>query len=311
MIHSFQIAMEVIVIVFVVTFFYRMIRIQYALLKVSKKTEEEKESIINKAIESAGFIFDEKNDCFYAAKNSWQRETGYCKLYDEGAISFGMIIDCEPIYFTYDDKQYLIEFWKGQYGMAVGAEIGVYIAEEKPINIPGIFKGPFFQSVPDSENLYMYFSLLKDHKEICRRNDKHWWLTVFKLGDFCNPEQLIMDIEIMFPNQSMSYAFYEGLRMAGYARNEIKFFQNVVTFTFDKPKTKQPSRGYLIGNIVQRRNRRNCSKYNKVTKRFTRTVDKITYIRYRLPRLYKLLIHMGKTKKMFDKFKDINKFRNQ
>lgn len=311
MISLFQIALGVIAIFLVENIVYRIIRIQYAKAQVRNLTDEEKESAINKAIEAAGFAFDEKNDYFYSGKNPWQRETGYCKLYDEGAISFSMVIDCEPIYFTYNDRRYLIEIWKGQYGMTTGAEIGVYFTDEDDIYIPGLFRGPFFHSVSDEECLYMYYSLKKDGKEICRRTDKHWWLTVFKLGEFSNPNQLTMNVEIMFPNQTMSFAFYEGLRRAGYSRNELAFAQNVVSFTFAKPKTKQPNTGSFLERYVQRRNRKNCAKYNKITKKYTRTVDKITYIRYRMPHLYRVLIRIGKTKKLFNKFNELKEFRKK
>ena len=40
----------------------------------------------------------------------------------------GMIIDCEPVRFYYGGKKWLIELWKGQYGMTTGCEIGVYTA---------------------------------------------------------------------------------------------------------------------------------------------------------------------------------------
>ena len=39
-----------------------------------------------------------------------------------------MIIDAYPVYFDYQDKTWMIEFWRGQYGINTGAEIGVYHA---------------------------------------------------------------------------------------------------------------------------------------------------------------------------------------
>lgn len=39
----------------------------------------------------------------------FQRDLGYCKLYDDSAATMDMIIGCEPIYFTYGGKDWLIE----------------------------------------------------------------------------------------------------------------------------------------------------------------------------------------------------------
>ena len=78
----------------------------------------------------AGFQLDHSQNIFYSKITAWQRRFGYCRLYDEAAAPLGMIIDCEPIYFTYDGRQWLIEFWKGQYGMTTGAEMGVYYTQE-------------------------------------------------------------------------------------------------------------------------------------------------------------------------------------
>jgi len=45
-------------------------------------------------------------------------------LYDEAAAPLGMIVDCEPIHFEYKGKRWLIQFWKGQYDLPTGAEVG-------------------------------------------------------------------------------------------------------------------------------------------------------------------------------------------
>ena len=68
---------------------------------------------VDKAIGAAGYSYDMKQDMFYSRMDAWQREMGYCRLYDEVAAPCGMIIDCEPINFEYDGKKWLIEFWKG------------------------------------------------------------------------------------------------------------------------------------------------------------------------------------------------------
>ena len=50
----------------------------------------------------------------------------YAYGYDAAALAMNAIIDCEPIFFDYAGKTWLIELWKGQYGLETGCEIGVY-----------------------------------------------------------------------------------------------------------------------------------------------------------------------------------------
>src|SRR5690348_3361555 len=69
-------------------------------------------------------------DFIYSRQDAWQRGVGYSWAYDKAAPLSRMILDCEPLYFTYDGKQWLIELWKGQYVIECGGEIGVYNRED-------------------------------------------------------------------------------------------------------------------------------------------------------------------------------------
>ena len=60
---------------------------------------------LDKAIEIAGYSYDQRQDIFYSTMDPWQRDIGYCRLYDELAAPMGMIIDCEPIHFEYLGKR--------------------------------------------------------------------------------------------------------------------------------------------------------------------------------------------------------------
>ena len=65
----------------------------------------------NEFLKPYGYIYDPHRDIFYTHINAWQRDMGYTRLYDEAAAPTSMIIDCEPIYFEYNNKRWLIEFW--------------------------------------------------------------------------------------------------------------------------------------------------------------------------------------------------------
>lgn len=76
------------------------VRTLIALLVGKKKKDDDtsnNEDDIYKAIEAAGYSYDPKQDIFYSNMDAWQRNMGYCRLYDEAAAPMGMIIDCEPI----------------------------------------------------------------------------------------------------------------------------------------------------------------------------------------------------------------------
>ncbi len=128
---------------------------------------------LDKVIATAGYSYDPK-EIFYSNMDAWQRKLGYCRLYDEAAASLGMIIDCEPIYFTYGGKRWLIEFWKGQYDLTTGCEIGVYTTEGFDLDIPSVFKGPFYHAASNEELLQMSLSLKKNGETLLTRVDKHW-----------------------------------------------------------------------------------------------------------------------------------------
>ena len=119
---------------------------------------------IDKGIELAGYGYDSVQDIFYSNTNAWQRNIGYSRLYDEGSAPFGMILDCEPIYFRYGGKIWLIELWKGQYDLNTGCEVGVYTREESNINIPEIYKYMFYNCASNEDRLTMSFSLYKNKK---------------------------------------------------------------------------------------------------------------------------------------------------
>ena len=106
---------------------YRSLCRRKAKCQVKAQSDKKKLQEINHVLAPFGFAYDPSKDIFYSLENAWQKEFGYGKLYDDLAPLMNMAIDCEPIYFDYDGKKWLIEFWKGQYGITTGAEIGLYV----------------------------------------------------------------------------------------------------------------------------------------------------------------------------------------
>ncbi len=261
------------------------------------------------AIDNAGYTYDPDQDIFYSKMDPWQRKMGYCRLYDEASAPFSMIIDCEPIYFEYGGKRWLIEFWKGQYGMTSGGEIGVYTTEEPDLNIPGFFNGTFYKCASNAELLYMSYSLVKDDKILFTRKDKHWWLTGFKLGEFSEPSELTMYLTIGLKDIAMRNAFVGGLKRAGYSDSEILIDRNIVGLVFGETHTSQPfTRISETDWLTQRKNKLLCDKYQEITGPYDNFTDKMNAIREQAPEIYDAILNMGKNKLLFEVYETIKNY---
>lgn len=301
----------IIIIIFVLLLYRWIIQRKEAIDNVLKRTDEEKIKDINDALDIYGFIYDKNNDIICSNMYPWQREVGYCKLYDDTAPFINMIIDSEPIYFEYDNRRWLIEIWKGQYGMTTGGEIGIYVSEMDDIDIPGIFSGTFFKAVSDEELLNMSFNLKMNGEDLFQRHDYHWWLTGFDVGVFSSPNNLSMEVMLSFPNSNMKNAFLNGLKRAGYKEDEIEIINNRIYFNFDKPKSTQSySRYKLITPFIQFMNKIYCEIYNLITKDFVRTIDKIDFLRLYYPNLFKLIAGKNRMKKLQKYYKSISSYIN-
>jgi hypothetical protein len=207
------------------------------------------------AVVAAGFSYDPQQDIIFSRMDALQRQFGYAYGYDDSIFLINAVIDCEPIFFAFAGKTWMIELWKGQYGLMTGCEIGVY--NRSPNNSPPYdlldrFLGKrehdptpshnmFFDCASNRELLEMSFTLKRSGQKLFSRGpEKHWWLTGFKWGELSNPDDLSMDIEIKFPDNEMMELFKKALIGLGYGYNALG--SGAVRFTFDRPKTFQPRR---------------------------------------------------------------------
>ncbi len=264
---------------------------------------------LNNDLEPFGFAYYPKQDLFYSIMYGWQRDCGYCELYDEGAPTLSMIIDCEPIRFEYEGKKWLIEFWKGQYGMTTGCEIGIYTTDGPSLNIPGFFDGTFYYSASIDNFLPLAYELRKNGSLLFTRSELHWWLTGFKLGEFSDPSELEMSVEITLKDMDMCNEFINGMLDAGYSSNDITVLDTTVRFIFDKPHSPQPiTRTQLLEYFMQTNNQRNCDAYELATRHCKNTLDKIEFVKHQAPRMYRKILNIGNTKELFSSYKTIQKF---
>lgn len=191
-------------------------------------------------VELSGFAYDPEQNIYYALHNAWQRNFGYCGLYDEAAPRFNQILNCEPIRFKYKRKNWLIELWKGQYGISTGGEIGVYYTKRPFCNSARALEKTVYKCVKDKDMLDMELELKKDGVTLFRQKQTHWWLSGFRMGEFSHPEELELTAAITFPDEEMRNAFLEAIEQLGYSSDNYSIEEKTVTLTYNNPYSPQP-----------------------------------------------------------------------
>lgn len=266
------------------------------------------EKLFNRYIAFTGFQYDRTQDIFYSSIKAWQRKFGYCRLYDEASILSGMIVDSEPVEFSYNGKRWLIDFWKGQYDLATGFEIGVYNTDKDDLIIPDFYQGTFYGSIEDEEMLHISCTLYKNGKVQFKREDTTWWLTGFKVGEFSNPSELEMLVSIDFKDAAMRDAFVTALQNLRYTRYELFIRENTVGFMYSRPHSKQPlTRTKEIESVTQWKNKLLCDVYNELTKGLT-TLKKLRMIRRNSTGLALRVNELGKSQKMSEIYQSLKPY---
>ncbi len=241
---------------------------------------------INTVLASTGFFYSKIDDVFYSRKDAWQRDYGYCHLYDETLPLVGMIVDCEPITFDYDNKHWVIELRKGQYGMATGGEIGIYNTTNESIKAPG-FHGIFYDSISNEECIPFEFKLKRNKKVLIHKRSTNWWLAGLKFAEFSNTTSLSLDAKFVFPNKKIRDAFVSGLLNVGYTTREFFVFFHQVNVHFTKPHILQPaSRTRVQEFIIQQCNQKTCDTYQNLTSSYDNTLDKLDFLTNSSPELF-------------------------
>ena len=286
----------IIIFVLIVLSFLFCFRRKCIIKKIRCMSPIDKMNRLNRLTGPFGFQYILSQDMFTSCLTAWQREYGYCGLYDKSAPHFNIVFDCEPIYFDYHGCTWLIEFWKGQYGINMGAEIGIYKADRLLSEYER--SSALFHSVRDDELPEFALTLLKDGNtclQICR---EHWWLTAFSMGNYAEPEQLCVKYSISFPTVSMCDAFVEGLLNAGYDRKYMSVCAAAVSFTFDTPLTNRPSLPrLLLCAFAQWKNRLFLKLYKWATRPFCFTLDRLLYLYEYMPFAFRHMVRVRNIKK--------------
>ncbi len=171
-----------------------------------------------------GFKYSTTEKCFITAEDAWQRQYGYNEIYDASAPILAISYDTMRVYFDYDGLQWMIQYWKGQYGLVlVGAEIGIYNRPETSS------PSTHYNCADDETKLLQSMNVYQcgtensnEYKLILSRNPSNtWWCTGFVPGtlafakynvnkDYTN--RLRVDSKLTLKTPEMAQAFIEGLK---------------------------------------------------------------------------------------------------
>ncbi len=184
----------------------------------TKISSESPSDVIKKAsVFSDGFLgykYDSDGNVYFTNSDPWQRNFGFNELYDIGASFIVFYYDTFRCKFNYANKDWMIQFWKGQYGFVfIGAEIGVY-------NKPTTRKVEHYDCASDEDALKMSMTCYRKGKEIfSRKYMTYWWCTGFvpgKLDKFSDRSELSVKARITLKDYKMLISFCGALKENGF-----------------------------------------------------------------------------------------------
>ncbi|MBR3818779.1 MAG: DUF4474 domain-containing protein [Clostridia bacterium] len=164
------------------------------------------------------------DDYYYTNdKEAWQYNFGFGKIYDVVSPYVLLEYDYVRVFFTYEDKDWMLQMWKGQYGLIFyGGEIGIY---NRPHADDGLPEWTFFNCPAEEDWLDMEMTLWHEQldgswkREFSREYDKYWWCTGFKNGHLRQEEpadELRLTGRITFKDEEMADIVAKGLAECGF-----------------------------------------------------------------------------------------------
>lgn len=170
------------------------------------------------------------DDYYYTNdKEAWQYNFGFGKIYDIASPYILLEYDYIRVFFTYAGKDWMLQMWKGQYGMVFyGGEIGIY---NRPHTDDGVNEWTFFNCPAEEDWLNMEMTLWHQElngtwtREFTREYGKYWWCTGFKNGHLRQEEpadELRLEGRITFLDEEMTALVADGLKECGFDAADSK-----------------------------------------------------------------------------------------
>lgn len=268
--------------------------------KVNSLNAPEKRQLINDVIDSVGYVYDIYQDIFATRLDAPQKQFGYTTFYDLSAAYFNMVFDYETIYFDYNGRTWLIEMWKGQYGINAGCELGIYYADS--IVPPDKYNTTLFEAVAPNDMLDISLRLnmhsnrkLHQYTRLGQLRYRHWWLTLFKMGVFAKPKDLFVNTSIRFKDYAMMHHFLDSFAKT-LPNTTYKVNGLTIYFTFYQSNRKYSLLKRMVRRVALTFCHIYCIWFNYITRPFETGGDKLLYIYYYLPFTLRFLLK-GKPEK--------------
>ncbi|MDD6275305.1 MAG: DUF4474 domain-containing protein [Clostridia bacterium] len=190
-----------------------------------------------------GFKYSFTDKVFFTAEDAWQRNFGYSEAYDKASGLGAIAYDTIRVKFSYNNLDWMIQFWKGQYGFVfVGAEIGIYNRK------PGVTDTSYYECADDESKLWMSMNVYRRESSeknvynllFSRSKSRTWWLTGFTPGtlqagsytpDIEHTGYLKVDAKIHCTDAEMAQAFVEGLKKVTKVEHNAPARTKAFTFT--------------------------------------------------------------------------------
>ena len=167
---------------------------------------------MNQILRLFGYKYDKQQDIYYTDVEAWQRNFGFTDLYDSAAVMTNMWYQTLKADFEYNGLLWRLQWWKGQYGVLEGAELGVYT--KKPNNVDSAF----YRCAEDANLLEMYFEYYQTASDynarkplFTRYEQEHWWITGFKFGT-CDPTRNVVKAVLVARDKEMADGIEAGLK---------------------------------------------------------------------------------------------------
>ncbi len=176
-----------------------------------------------------GYKYNSEQDYYYCdSPNSWQKQYGYTRIYDLIAPYVLLEYDYARVHFEYQGIDWLIQLWKGQYGLLFfGSEVGVYTKEHTD-------EEDSYTTHYDcaDEDDWLKIKTVMYHDEVgdgyykkCLETpyEETWWSTGFKRGHLRQQEpakELRQEGIITLKSPEMAEAFAAAFEDCGFKRAE-------------------------------------------------------------------------------------------
>ncbi len=198
------------------------------MINVTKRNNFLRDLLVDKQVLSYQYSY--VDDYYYTNdKEAWQYDYGFGKIYDFVSPYILLEYDYIRVFFTYEDKDWMLQMWKGQYGLVFyGGEIGIY---NRPHSEDGVNAWTMFNCPAEEDWLKMEMTLWHENtdgkwnREFTRAYDYYWWCTGFKNGHLRQEEpanELRLTGRITFKDSEMAQLVASGFEECGMVENSSK-----------------------------------------------------------------------------------------